>query len=125
MAHPVIHFEIMSPEAPKLREFYAKAFDWTFDAAMPATSDGAGDYTVIPPIGENHIGGGIGQTANGYPGHLTFYVCSDDLEGSLAKIESLGGKRILNPSKVPNMDIEVALFADPAGNTVGLVNPRM
>ena len=123
MAHPVVHFEIMSPDAPKLREFYAKAFDWNFAPSQPATSDGAGDYATVDPLPGRGISGGIGATANGYTGHVTFYVYSDDLEATLQKIESLGGKRMLDPAKVPNMPIEVALFTDPLGNTVGLVNP--
>ena len=122
MAHPVVHFEIVSPDAPKLRDFYTKAFDWNFAASTPAPGDGIGDYSTVQPT-PTSISGGIGRTANGYTGHVTFYVYSDDVEASLKKIESLGGKRIMNPSKVPNMPIEIALFEDPSGNTVGLVNP--
>lgn len=124
MAHPVLHFEIMSAEAPKLREFYREAFDWTFATPMPTGTEGGGDYSTVAAEGEHGIGGGIGQTANGYPGHLTFYVYSDDLEATLRKVESLGGTRVMNPLAVPNMSIEIALFKDPAGNTIGLVNPH-
>jgi uncharacterized protein len=124
MAHPVLHFEIMSPDATKLREFYRSAFDWKFAEPMPTGTEGGGDYSTIAPEGEHGIGGGIGQTTNGYPGHLTFYVYSDDLEATLKKVESLGGKRVMNPSSIPNMTIEIALFQDPAGNTIGLVNPH-
>lgn len=126
MAHPVIHFEIMSDQAPKLREFYGDVFDWKFAAPMPTGTDGGGDYATVEtksPNG-NGISGGIGATANGYPGHLTFYVYSDDLEGTLKKVESLGGKIVMAPSPIPGMPIEIALFQDPAGNTVGLVNPH-
>ena len=38
------------------------------------------------------------------------------------KAESLGGKRMMGPMKVME-DLEIGLFTDPEGNTVGVVNP--
>ncbi|HET9029113.1 MAG TPA: VOC family protein [Candidatus Aquilonibacter sp.] len=122
MAHPVVHFEIMSPEAPKLRQFFSDAFGWTFAPALPM-GDGAGDYATVEPAPGTGISGGIGTATNGYPGHVTFYVYTDDVEGSLRKVESLGGTRVMGPVSMETPPIELALFKDPDGNTIGLVKP--
>ena len=46
----------------------------------------------------------------------------NQVEGSLAKAEELGGARMMGPEKpVPDMDMEIALFTDPEGHTIGLV----
>ena len=52
---------------------------------------------------------------------VTFYVQSDDLEASLKKAESLGGKVVMPVTTIPAM-VTLALFADPDGNVVGLVH---
>ena len=38
----------------------------------------------------------------------------------LNKAESLGGKTIMPPTEIPDY-VTIALFADPHGNTIGLV----
>jgi predicted enzyme related to lactoylglutathione lyase len=67
------------------------------------------------------IGGGIGSSTEGYGGHVTFYVEVPDVEAALAKAESLGGTRMMGPEKVPDVNIEIALFTDPEGHVIGLV----
>lgn len=125
MSHPVIHFEIVSEHAEKLRAFYAGVFDWTFSAPMPTGTAGAGDYATVDTrsAAGNGITGGIASATNGYPGHVTFYIYSDDIERTLRDVESRGGKTLIPPSAVPGTPMQIALFEDPAGNTVGLVNP--
>jgi predicted enzyme related to lactoylglutathione lyase len=66
------------------------------------------------------IGGGIGAAPEGYDGHVTFYVEVPDVEAALAKAESLGGSRMMGPEQ-PMEGIEVGLFNDPEGRTVGVV----
>ena len=66
------------------------------------------------------IGGGIGAVPYGQPGHVTFYVEVPDVEAALSKAESLGGSRVMGPQKVME-GVEIGLFSDPEGHTVGLV----
>jgi uncharacterized protein len=66
------------------------------------------------------IGGGIGAGPEGYDGHVTFYVEVPDVEAALAKAESLGGSRMMGPDRVME-GVEIGLFTDPEGRTVGLV----
>jgi predicted enzyme related to lactoylglutathione lyase len=97
--------------------FYSRAFDWEIGPTIP----GAGvEYAMVTPRAEGTINGGIGNTPPDYAGHVTFYVGVPSLENALAKIESLGGKTIVPPEQVPNGP-RIALFDDPEGHAVGLV----
>jgi uncharacterized protein len=121
MGQPVVHFEIVSKDADKLREYYGTLFGWEFDA-VPG---GPTEYTTVDreknvnPDGIG-IGGGVGDAPEGYDGHVTFYVEVPDVEAALAQAEILGGTRMMGPES-PAGGIEIGLFVDPAGNTVGVV----
>jgi predicted enzyme related to lactoylglutathione lyase len=114
MANPVVHFEVMGKDGPGLRRYYGELFGWQF-------SDVEGmDYGMVQ--GEDGgIGGGVGGSPDA-PGHKTFYVQVDDLEGSLEKAQSLGGQKAYGPVDLPGGG-RIALFSDPEGHTVGLFTP--
>jgi predicted enzyme related to lactoylglutathione lyase len=121
MGQPVIHFEVIGNDGGKLREYYSELFGWEFDDPI-----GPMNYAVSQRDGNTNadgagIGGGVGTAPEGYDGHLTFYVEVPDVGEALAKAESLGGTRMMGPDKVPEVDIEIALFTDPEGHVVGLV----
>lgn len=130
--HPVIHFEIMTRDADGLSRFYREAFDWAIDAGAYPGGGGGNNvpkYNIARPTNEElpsgyGINGGIGEAPHGYDGHVTFYIRVDDVEESLKRVESLGGKRMMGPEKVPNGPI-IGLFIDPQGHTVGVVDPDM
>ena len=113
MGNPVVHFEIVSKEGGKLKSFYSEAFGWKIDA------DNAMGYGMVEAEGEG-IGGGVADAPGDYPGHLTFYIQTDDLEGTLARIEELGGETVMPPDSVGD-GTTIAQFKDPGGNMVGLV----
>lgn len=117
MANPVMHFEIMTRQPAQLRQFYRDAFDWEFQSAGAA---GGLDYTTVQ--NSNGISGGIGASPDGYDGHVTFYVAVDDINQAFAKVESLGGTRMMGPEQVPDGPV-IGLFRDPANNIIGLVQP--
>lgn len=121
MKHPVMHFEIMGHDAPKLRSFYADVFGWNVAAPMQGSPV---QYSLVEPVPnfQRGIGGGIGAAPQGYDGHATFYVVVDDMESAFAKIEEHGGTRMMGPDRVPNGPI-IGLFRDPEGHTIGLVDP--
>ena len=119
MGQPVVHFEIMGKNADQLRSYYSDLFGWEFDSDNPM------NYGIMQRDGNTNaegvgIGGGIGAAPEGYSGHLTFYVEVPDVEAALAKAESLGGSRMMGPEKVME-GVEIGLFNDPEGRTVGLV----
>ncbi|MEA2247620.1 MAG: uncharacterized protein QOH46_2149 [Solirubrobacteraceae bacterium] len=123
MGQPVVHFEIIGKDAPKLTSYYSDLFGWEIDANNPM------NYGIVQREGnvtENGvgIGGGIGAGPEGYPGHVTFYVQVPDVEAALAKAESLGGTRSMGPENVMD-DLVIGLFTDPEGHVVGVVNASM
>jgi hypothetical protein len=113
MAHPIVHFEILGPDGAALQKYYADLFGWEIDTNNPANY---GMVKDIPP----GIGGGVGPSQDG-TAFVTVYVQSDDLQASLDKAESLGGKKVMEPMDIPGGP-SIAMFADPQGNVVGLVN---
>jgi hypothetical protein len=120
MAAPVVHFEVMGKDAKKLQNFYSKLFDWQlemYEAMNYGMVSAAGNGN---DVGKGSIGGGIGQTEKGAPNYVTFYVQVPNLEATLKKAESMGGKTVVPPTEVPNV-VTFAMFADPEGNVVGLV----
>jgi predicted enzyme related to lactoylglutathione lyase len=119
MGQPVVHFEIMGKNADQLRSYYSDLFGWEFDSDNPM------NYGIVQRDGNTNsegvgIGGGIGAAPEGYSGHVTFYVAVPDVEAALAKAESLGGSRMMGPDKVMER-VEIGLFNDPEGHTVGVV----
>jgi len=119
MGQPVVHFEVIGKDSDKLRAYYGELFGWEFDANNPM------QYGVVQREENMNaegvgIGGGVGQGPDGYAGHVTFYVEVPDVEAALAKAESLGGTRMMGPDKVMDT-IEIGLFNDPEGHTIGVV----
>jgi predicted enzyme related to lactoylglutathione lyase len=119
MGAPVFHFEMMSRNAPAARAFYRDVFGWTIGESAPA-AEGVDDYTVVTPHPKAGISGGIGAAPEGREELVTFYISVPDIATALAVIETLGGSRVFGPSQVPGGPV-VALFRDPTGLTVGLV----
>jgi predicted enzyme related to lactoylglutathione lyase len=119
MGQPVVHFEIVGQDPEKLKRHYSDLFGWEFDSDNPA------NYGVVERDGNTNadgvgIGGGITKAPEGYTGHVTFYVEVPDVEAALAKAESLGGSRMMGPEE-PMEGVEIGLFDDPEGRTIGLV----
>lgn len=114
MAAPVVHFEILGKDGGKLQNFYSRLFDWKINADNPM------NYGMVEAAGEGSIAGGIGDTQEGAPGHVTVYVQVSDLQTFLDKAESLGGKTIIPPTEIPGY-VTFALFADPENNVVGMI----
>jgi predicted enzyme related to lactoylglutathione lyase len=111
MANHVVHFEILGKDAAGLRAFYKNAFEWDYNPV-----GGPMDYQLVGNAG---IGGGIGG-GECAPGHVTFYVSVDDINATLSKIESLGGRKLQGPYPLPSGG-QFAHINDPEGHLIGLV----
>ena len=115
--NPVVHFEVLGRDPSALRKFYSEAFGWSPGPA----DDGPMEYSMVYLKEDGSgIDGGIGKAPQG-SGHVTFYVGVDNAEAALQQIERLGGRTIQPPVQVPG-GVKFALFADPEGHVVGLVN---
>jgi predicted enzyme related to lactoylglutathione lyase len=111
MSHAVVHFEVAGRDLAKLQSFYSDLFGWKTQS-IPEMN-----YAMVEKEGEG-IGGGIGQTPDGGPGHVTFYVSVEDPQAALDRAEELGGRTIMPVTELPQ--VTIALFADPEGHVIGL-----
>lgn len=113
MPHPVVHWEIVGKSGKQLQDFYGQLFDWQINADNPY------QYGVVDTQTEQGINGGI-ATANEPNSRVTIYVQVADLQATLDKAESLGGKTLMPPTEIPGA-VTMALFSDPDGNVTGLL----
>ncbi len=115
MADKVVWFEILGKDSDKTQAFYGDLFNWEFD------------NTWMPGYGmtkeeETGIGGGVGKDPDGGTWAI-FYVGVDDIDASIAKVSAKGGTIIVPKTDIPDGPT-IAVFADPEGNKVGLVQNR-
>jgi hypothetical protein len=114
--HPIVHVEIPGHDTKAAGKFYAEAFGWKVE-----TEPGF-DYTMFqaeggPGGGFSNVGDNMGLSTR--PGDVLIYVGTDDIEASLAKIQSLGGKVVAPKTEIPQTGW-FAIFTDPTGNKIGL-----
>jgi uncharacterized protein len=114
MAAPVTHFEIMTRDAQRIRDFYSNLFGWNHQV-FPEMGYGMVDTGV-----KMGINGGIGQVQGDQQPSVTFYVQVEDIQSHLDKAMSLGASLIHAVTEVPDM-VTFAMFKDPDGNMVGLI----
>jgi predicted enzyme related to lactoylglutathione lyase len=113
MGNPVVHFEIGVKDNEAANKFYADLFGWKINSDNPMS------YGIVDTdSGGQGIGGGIAKPPEGGP-YTTVYVNCDDLQAKLDQAEKLGAKTIMPPMQVPDGP-EIAMFADPDGNVIGL-----
>ena len=115
--HPIVHIEIPAKKAKEAGKFYSDLFGWKIEADPT--------YNYVQFQAEGGPGGGFVEVGGSSapiqykPDSLLVYVSTDDIDATLAKVESLGGKTVLPKTEIPQMGWW-AVFADPTGNRVGL-----
>jgi uncharacterized protein len=102
MPAPILFFDIAGPDAAKLKNFYAENFGWTIDAGN----------SIITP--------GLKGTIRQDPPETLIYLGVPDIDAALKQIEAGGGSVVMPRMVVPGV-VTLALFKDPAGNRMGLV----
>jgi predicted enzyme related to lactoylglutathione lyase len=102
---PVVFFSIFGPEGELLQRFYAGLFEWK------AAPNGDVMTAVSSPLPAN-ISKGEAETI--------IYIGVDDINATLAKVKERGGTIRYPRFEVPGR-VVLAVFKDPAGNSVGLV----
>lgn len=110
MSNSIVAFEIASKDKAVIEDFYRTVFDWQL---IPSSNQ----FTRVSPGGG--IGGGIAAATSG-PDYATFYVEVEDIDDTLTRVEGRCGHRLIEPQQMPD-GARVALFSDPEGHVVGLV----
>ena len=105
MPAPIVFFDIAGPDAAKLKSFYAGVFGWSIDAANAIKT------------------GALVGTLRQDPAEKILYLGVPDINAALAQVKAAGGTIDVPRTVVPNVVI-FALFKDPAGNRMGLVETK-
>ena len=111
MPAPIVFFDIAAPDLATQAAFYRGIFGWDagVDGRMtaPVVSPLPGALRVEPPT--------MGPVTE-----RVLYVGVPDINGKLAEITAHGGAVVFPRTVVPGVVI-LAMFKDPAGNRMGLV----
>ncbi|HEY3798365.1 MAG TPA: VOC family protein [Caulobacteraceae bacterium] len=111
MAAPLVFFDIAAPDLAAQAAFYRAVFGWEIGAdggfSVNAASPLPATLRVEPPS--------MGPVIE-----RVLYFGVEDVTATLATVAQLGGKTVFPRFVVPGRVI-LALFTDPAGNRVGLV----
>lgn len=115
MPNPLCHFELMTEDPERCKAFYGAVFDWQFDdASMPG-------YTLVNTGAEPT--GGVFPKPDEAPGVcLNAYFHVNDLDATLAKAAEHGATVLVPKTPIPNVG-HFAMFADPEGIPIGLMQP--
>ena len=114
MPNPVVHFEIQSAEPGKSQDFFREVFGWQVDVAPGM------DYGLVNTGAETGINGGI-EASPTEETRVTFYIEVDDIQGYLDRAVDAGAQVVVPVTSIPGA-VTMALFADPAGAVVGIVD---
>lgn len=114
MAGKIVHFEIMGPDGDELSSFYSDIFGWQGEAVP-----GFNAYNMVAEE-QAGVGGAIGSGNEDMPSYVTMYIEVDDIDGCLEAIGKAGGSTVVPRTVIPDM-VTFALFTDPAGNMMGVV----
>ena len=119
MGNPVVHFEIGGKDVGKLIDFYSSVFEWNITPL-------ADQLYIADPGSEKGIEGHLFQTTEetDSTNNVIIYVEVEDIHSSLEKAESLGGEILIQPQEIPGNASPFAMFRDPSGNRVGLLQGR-
>jgi predicted enzyme related to lactoylglutathione lyase len=113
--HEIVHWEIQAQNPARLHDFYGEALGWDIDA------NNSMRYGMVASGGPTGINGGIGGSPS--PGsRVLVYAQVASIPDILARIESLGGKTIMQRTDIGA--VVMGLYEDPEGNIMGLLEPR-
>ncbi|MDH3473377.1 MAG: VOC family protein [Rhodospirillales bacterium] len=119
--------ELATTDPEKAKAFYREIAGWTYEDVdktnpqEPAKQD-AQAYTLCK-VGDAMAGGMMkmeGPQWQGIPPHWLSYLCVDDVDAAVAKVEPAGGSVKLQPFDVPTVG-RIAVVGDPTGAVVCLM----
>jgi uncharacterized protein len=114
--------ELMTSNPKAASEFYGTLFGWT----ISAMDMGTGPYHVVK-VGETSVGGIMGKPPGapaGMPPMWGCYVTVNNVDETLAKVRSLGGKVLMEPMEVKGVG-RMAVIQDPQGAALSVITYSM
>ena len=113
-ANPIVHWEFMGADGDSQRSFYSSIFDWEFAAV-----EGFDGYHMTSAESSG-VAGAVGTGNEQMPNYSAVYIQVDDINDSLTTVEANGGSTVVPRTEIPGT-VTFAMFNDPAGNMVGIV----
>lgn len=112
MTAPIVFFDVAGPDLASQREFYGKVFGW----------ESAPTGHVAIPVNGPLMAGKLSLTGllRTDPADKVLYIGVPDVTAALEQVVEHGG-RIEAPRFEVAGVVVLGLFADPAGNRMGLV----
>jgi hypothetical protein len=116
MANTITWFESATTDVPASAKFYGDLFGW------PIVRDEAMDYTMTGfEQGETGMGFAKVDEAQGVmPGSILVYVDVDDIDAIIARAKELNAAIYLDKMEIPTVGW-MAIFGDPGGNRIGVM----
>ena len=113
---PIVFLDVSGPDLAKLAAFYQTVFHWDIGAGhFPS------EKTLKLPVVKPLPGSLLEERGGGEPPHETMiFLGVEDVTATLDKIVANGGAVVRPRAVVPGVVI-LAIFTDPAGNRLGLV----
>lgn len=109
----IVHVELSTLDREASAKFYRDLFGWKTQQ-MPEMN-----YATFET--KAGLGGGFSPVQEGnLAGTVIVYIDTDDIDATLAKATTLGGKTLTAKTEIPGVGW-FGLFADPSGNMVGLL----
>ena len=113
MSSKIVHWEIMGPEGGAMAAFYEDLFGW-----KTTSPEGFDEYHLVD-ADQTGVGGAVGKGPEGMT-YITLYVEVDSIDKTLAAASKAGAEVVMPRTEIPEV-ATYALFRDPVGNMVGLV----
>ena len=107
MTHPVIRWQIISPDPAATASFYRQLFDWR------VTSDNALGYRELR-TGDGGIDGGVWPGPPGERPFTQLFVAVPDVDEHVQRATKLGARVLVPTSALPDGDV-MAVLMDPIG----------
>ncbi len=111
--HSIVHIDFSAQDLEAAATFYTELFGWKTQH-WPEMNYITFEVDPGPGGGFSKVDG-----ENTKAGDVLVHVATDDIEATLARVESLGGKTLLPKTEIPTVGW-FAIFADPTGNRVAL-----
>jgi predicted enzyme related to lactoylglutathione lyase len=112
----VIHFELMGDDGDGLTKFYEGLFGWKTQAV-----EGYDGYNFVS-TDDAGVGGAIGRGPEEARSYLSVYFQVESIDQTLEQAELAGAKTLVPRTVLPGI-VTYGMFADPAGNMIGLTEP--
>ena len=123
----VVHFEMPYDNRERMAKFYSSAFGWR----TQMLGEDSGNYVLATttesddngPKKPGAINGGFFPKKSDWPAqHPSVVIAVDNIQESMKKVNSAGGKVLGEPMEIPGIGQYVS-FTDTEGNRISMLQP--